>query len=324
MKIKYAVLSVAVFVIGTTILFAQPQTGSSDASAENIGHLNSVPVHGKASLQNANGVTITLTPVIMPAKPSAEWGIASDKLIAAARFQSSVILGQGNGPSDYTVPDNYVITWRNLVYAENGNMADGKQARVIWCLVDAKSTSDNLSLDMILTSFESNDGGHLNDVQTYGNASYASRSIGIRGDGSIIDVGSANQKCRRVILIVQSKLFNVGATQAGLDQTKSWVDQVVTAKHNYTLTYSVEIQGLGVYTTAVVSVIPMAEPPKLVFLRNGTLALANPDGLTRYVIYYGTDASAINLPLKEITGGESLTISLGQRALFFRAEVKSQ
>lgn len=217
---------------------------------------------------------IRVTPVLIPAPPSASWTSAADKIIAdclAERLTNTI----RSGPADYVLC-NYRIGWSNLVYSKTGYMWNGilncpapydfEYGCVVWFVIDAISplAGDNLSLDMLSVNFVSSD-GELNSSMTYGDRGYSRRAICLRSNGTIIDNGASSGKGRRVIVIEQSALFNVGGTQAGLDSVKNYIQYQVTETGNYWLTCTA--RQVGVDSTKSIATVSVYSKPAIPVLR---------------------------------------------------------
>lgn len=210
-------------------------------------------------------------------------------------------------PTQYAVC-NYHIAWPSLVYSYtnpewNGilNPASPFDSQLggpdVGVIIVARATSggDDISLDMLSITGFSNDGNQLGGALTFGGDSYTSLAIGVMVDGTLITSGSASQKCEYVILWSQSKLFNNGDTQSGLDQDNSWVSSF----HPYNLTYTAQIIGdNSTISSTTVSTAPSPTVPPISSLKlsilssgSGTMTMSIPNASTNFSYSIGFKSS---------------------------------
>jgi hypothetical protein len=111
-----------------------------------------------------------------------------------------------------------------------------------------------------VTAVSGNDGNHLGGTVTFTGQSYTPRAICIQSDGTVVTSGSDSQKGKRVLVLVQTKLFNTGDTQSGLNQVQTWV----SFYDPYTLTYTAQVIGDNTtQSSASVSTEAMTLPSSL-------------------------------------------------------------
>lgn len=247
-------LVLAVFMLGETAQSKEasaPDTGQSVSGAKASAGIHSLSV----SQYTGSGAVVSVTAVLLPVKLSPSWAAAASSTINDARN------GTLHNTADYTTITS--IVWQNLVYSESATWA----GTIVWQVVDVRSSADDLSLDMIrMTSQSNNDGNSLGDALEFGGNSYTAQAIAIKSDGTVINSGSASQKGNRVIVLTQMKLFNGGATQSGLDEVRNWVNSFSEFKITYTAT-------VGAYSgTAVLSTLVA---PRLTITPAGMIGIQN-------------------------------------------------
>lgn len=278
--------------------------------------------------------TIVVTPVLMPAQQSASWGIVADKVIVNSLEGTLAIsntVNSAQNPQDYTLCSGR-IDWFNLVYSTGVAMWDGvldpaypfnnELGHVVWALVDARSMTgmDDISLSDLKVSFASNGGGALNVVTNYVNMDYSTRAIAIKANGTIVNSGPSDQKGNRILLLVQSKLFNGGGSQSGLDQDRNYIMGIVNQYGKYSLTFSAEINGdnLSSDSSTVIVLRPPA-PPVLDIERDGSLGILNTEPGHSYQIYY-VNKLGEQWKLLGMIGESSITLQIkSNSAQFFKA-----
>lgn len=277
--------------------------------------------------------TIKITPVLLAAQPSSSWTNGADTLIADALANSintNIVIAN---PGDYAVCNNR-INWYNLAFSESTPMWDGvlnppapwnnEYGHVVWALIDARANSggDDLSLDSLQVVYASNDGNILSGTNSFETSDYTPRALAVKADGTRITSGTASQKGLRILLLVQSRLFNGGNTQSGLDEIKNWISDYSP----YTLTYTAGIIGDEEATRSSSSVTvggqtPVA--PRLSLSRDGILSVILGETDRIYTIQ---TKSVLNDPwnyLGTISGTNSIGIFMATNVnQFFRAWVQ--
>ena len=141
----------------------------------------------------------------------------------------------------------------------------------VWILVDAQSLTggNTISLDSLqATSVSSPDGNYIGATTTFTGLSYTLRAVAIQAGGTVITSGPASQQGKRVLVLVQNKMFSAN-TQSGLDDTQNWVNYYSP----YDWTYNVQVIGDSTtLSTTTVSTAPLdiAASFKLAIMPNGT------------------------------------------------------
>jgi YD repeat-containing protein len=265
--------------------------------------------------------TVKIVPVLLAAQPSPSWGTGVDALIADLLENMINTNAAVAGPGNYVIC-NQRISWYNLALSQSTPMWDGilnppvpwnsEYGHVVWALIDATSNthSDDLSLDSLQVVSSSSDGNILGGTNRFATNTYTPRALAVKKDGTKITAGPASQKGTRILILVHSRLFNVGDTQSGLDQIHTWV----STHSPYTLAYTAEIIGDEAATHSTVSLTvggPIPSTPQLHLTRDGTLSvivgeidriytIQAKDALEDPWTFFGTigGTNSITIPLK--------------------------
>ncbi|MBU6427229.1 hypothetical protein KGQ27_03280 [Patescibacteria group bacterium] len=278
-------------------------------------------------LIGAGSPVIVVTPVLLAAQPSASWAAGADMVIADALAGGLKSNTAVTNPSDYAVC-NHHIGWQNLVYSTGAYMWDGmlnpvapfnaEYGHVVWALVDARSGTgnDDLSLDMLQVVTASNDGNALGGTNGFSGDNYTARAVAVKKDGTVVESGTASQEGVRVLVLVQSPLFNNGGTQAGLDQVKSWV----MSQGNYSLTYVAEVVGNNATASAASVTVNGGVPSvNLRFMPNGQLSVVAGDTDRTYVLYSTATLPGVWKFAGTLNGTNAVTVQFTNTAMFFKA-----
>ncbi len=290
MKTKTRRFIGAIILVAITLVVQRPHDAyGGDTAVPSVGQVftsaGGTPVVTRSqiaplSITSGGKAMISLTPVLLPPLGDPTWSTAVTSLLSdaiAGKLTNQVV----TNPNQYGLL-TYNIGWTNLVYSTSANMWQGStntsfnvHGQVIAILVDGISISggDDLPLDSLGVTAASNDGNVLGASVGFTGMDYTATAPAIKADGSRITSGPTSQKAKRVLVIVYSKLFNVGGTQPGLDSVRNYV----TEHFPYRLTFVGQVNGDLATMSRVILTTSSEQPiqPTLMMSRSGVFSAAS-------------------------------------------------
>lgn len=317
----------------TPVTMAQPSTsskietsaGGTPTLSSKVGSVSVMSV----SPMSINSADILVTSVLMPTKISSSWAPAADSLVADVRAGTLSSRTFAANPTQYVLCNNR-LSWSNLVYSESTSLWGSELnppppfnmefGLVVWNVVDmrSKTGADDISLDMLSFGSFSNDGNYLGATYTFVGMTYTVRAIVIKSDGTVTSSGSTSQKGARVIVLVFLKLFNGGATQAGLNEVRDWVGGI----SDFSVSYTAQI--IGNDATRSYSRISAVSVPRtpIVKIGNASVAVANGESGTTYQIFSSQHLPGAWQFEGVVNGTDPHNITQSGFSRYFRAKVQ--
>ena len=299
----------------------------AESSAFGTGHLPEIRQPHPLDL---SGAIMTVTPVLLPVKSSPNWAEAAQNVITDALNQNLSLRLSVDQPTQYQQAF-YHLGWSNVVMSLNNPMWQGRlsptpqftseHGQVMWALIDVRSSSrlDDISLDQLIVTITSTD-GLLNDTLGFaGGVTYTLQAPLILANGAQITSGSTSQKGNRFLILVCSKLFNTGDTQAGLNEVRDWV----TGQSNYSLNYLATYAGSTSQATVSAEGLNKPLTPKpLLTIDNQSVSIVNPTSGRSYVLEGSSDMLTWTPRAILDTSWPKFFISTTSPEQFFRVKIQ--
>jgi hypothetical protein len=284
----------------------------------------------KPASLSSGSVAIRLTPIYLPNINSVSWTPAANAVISDAEAGTLTTNTTVALPTQYAVvnPINHLVGWSNLVL--NTSTSADLDDPTVWILVDAQSLAGQniVSLDSLqVTSASSPDGNYLGTNTTFTGLSYTPRAVAIQANGVIITNGPASQQGKRVLVLVQNKMFSA-SSPAALNIAQNWMNyynpyfwknSVQVIGDNTTLSSTtVSTSPLNIPSPFSISITPNGESSELLSILNASPNLS-------YQIWSSTSLSS---PVSWqfaglINGTNAIPITItASGSMFYRASVQ--
>src|ERR1035437_7523134 len=331
-------LAVIGFNINSQAAPLAPSVSSITTSADPAVKDDNISVR-PAATQNNGSAVIALSWVYLPKISSPSWTTAANSLITDAEAGKLNTATTVSSPTQYAVvATNHLVSWTNLVLSTPTPLWGGLLnppapfnvelgGPSVWILIDAWSSSggDTISLDQLsVTSVSAPDGNNLGTNTTFTGLSYTPRAIAIKSDGTVITSGSTSQKGKRVLVLVQNKLFSAD-TQLGLNTVQNWINYYSP----YTWKYAVQVIGDNntlSSTTVSTAAINVPVPVISITATSGTTAsvsVSNGISGAEYQIWATKFVAPGSWQLVSVlNSNNSLSVSTSTGSMFYRASVQ--
>jgi hypothetical protein len=279
-----------------------------------------------------SGITLHVIPVITAAPNSASFGTGGSEVIGDV-LQGTLTNMTAEVPETYMLA-NGKIDWYNLVTSPGMHMWNGitnpvapfdlEYGNPVMAVVEAVKDdgTDNISMDMIRLRFESNDNGVLNSEDGYAGTEYSLLAVAEKADGTLITSGPSNQKGKRVIFIVHSKLFTA-SSQSDLDDDRNWVTKNSNTRGDYILSYTAWVDGDdSTAVSAKVSTRGYSVPPPELEIASDGIRIKNGVSGQVYKVFSTMDLKTPMQFLGTVQGQNPMALDKTDATRFFIASIQ--